>query len=775
MKLRTKFLLQILLTVVIIFALFTIYLTHNYTKFTTRLTYTLTNLYSEQIAKSIESNLKSDLRSIETIKQLIEYHISRNGTIDKQYILDLLSAILISNPHYLASWISLELNFLDPSWSQRHGRVRYIVKLDRGIINYYVDTLDVDKEQTDGAYYMMKLGRYSSLIMDPYYYTYLLTDTFSSYLETSLGLPLFYNDKFIGLEGIDISLNELKNLIEISTPFKDSYAFLVSTNGDIAAHSNNAYLAKKLTLIYPELEKYNVLDSISKGKKFSLNVSLGKEGAEFHVAFTPIIVADKDLPWSLVYVVPISHVMQQVNKRLRNSIALSLIALLFLVVIIWVFIAEISKKIERATNILKAVSVGNINESFKLKVVGKDEISDMYKYLNQLIDNLNSTVNFALKIGEGNLDVNYELKSESDKLGRALIEMKESLKRLRREEIKRQKETERANWLQNGITEINEILRTYSNDLDNLSFEVIKFLVRYLKATQGGFYIIIEKEKGKDKFNKVIKLQVAYAYDRKKHLEAEFDIREGLLGRVVQEKRLVKQKVPQGYVFITSGLGGETPNNLIIVPLLFEEEVYGLIEILSFKEFDDYQVEFLSQIGHRVASSLYNILSSLELQNLLQNYEKQQQEIKLKEEELQKKTTELLKKEKEMEQFRLKYERFFSALDATFEHIEYSADFKIKYVNEYFTNILGVARNSILGKYITDLIPELKENQKWFEKFKEDLRKGMVRHRKTKYTIGVKEVAFEETYIPLFNIEGHLDTVVCLGVNIGRFNININE
>ncbi len=771
MRLRVKFLLQILLTVIIIFSAFAVYLNYNYIRFTTRLSYNLTNLYSTQIAKSIESSLKSDMRVIETMKELMEYHIDRNGGIDKQFLLDLLSAIEVSNPDYLAVWTSFELSFLNPDWTLNHGRVRFGAKLDKGSIKFFIDTLETEKENVEGAYYQMKVGKYRSLIMDPYFYTYSVEDTSSSYLETSLALPVFYNNRFVGLEGVDVSLKDLKRLIQVVIPFKNSYAFLVSTNGDIAAHENDSYLGKKITLVYPELKKYNVLDSISAGKKFSVNLHLGESKELYYFSFTPLVVADPQLPWSLVYVVPISQVLMNVQKRLTTSIVLSIIALLILVIIIWIFIVDVSVKIERANETLRRMSIGQINDSLKLTPHGKDEIATMYESINQLIDNLNSMVKFSLEIGRGNLDAYYELKSEEDILGKSLIEMKVNLKRAKEEEEKRSQEAEKISWLQNGITEINEILRLHSNDLDELSFEVIKFLVKYLGATQGALYTIEEKDS-----KKVVRLKIAYAYDRKKQLEAEFEIGEGLVGRAILEKRVVHIKeLPQGYVFVTSGLGGDTPDHLIILPLIFEDEVYGAIELLSFNDFQDYQIEFLEQASYRIASTVYNIMKNIESQKLLEQFRQQSEQIQNREQELSKRMQELAEKEREIAAFRRRYESIFSAIDATYAHLEYNKDFKLIEVNEYFTTVFGIAKNSLLGKHITEILPEAKESSKWLERFIEDLSKGLVRHKQTKYTFGSKTLIFDETYIPLFDLEGELDTILCLGINIARFNVSQNQ
>ncbi len=767
MRLRTKFILQILITVIIVSFLILGYVNYTYVKFTTRLSYSLTELYSTEIAGSIQANLKSDMRIIENMKEFLEYNIRRNdGKLDRRLLVDLLTTVKINNPDYLATWASFELNFLDPAWRLTHGRIRYIVILDKGLSKYIIDTLDVDKENVNGAYYEMKIGKYSSLIMNPYFYTYSAEDTSSSYLETSMGLPMEYNGKFIGLIGIDVSLKKLKKLVQIVTPFKKSFAFLVANNGDIAAHPDDAFLGKRITLVYPELQKYFVLDSIKAGKKFSLNVQFGQNKEDYYFSFTPIVIADRQLPWSLVYVVPISQILSNVRSRLRLSIIPSLIAFIILFIVIWIFIVDISEKIERANETLHRLSYGHINESLKLKPHGRDELAEMYQSINKLIDNLNSTVKFALEIGRGNLEAFYELKSDDDILGKALIDMKVNLQHAKEEEEKRRKEAEKISWHQNGITEINEILRINSNDFEKLSFEVVKFLTKYLNAVQGGLYIVEQREN-----KKIIKLVVAYAYDRKKQIEAEFEIGEGLIGRAVMEKSIVHIKdLPQGYVFVTSGLGGETPDNLIILPLIFEEEVYGAIELLSFKPFEDYQVDFLEQAAFRIASSIYNILKNIESQRLLEQFRQQTEKMEQREKSLQEKIKELQSKEQEILMMKKRFDNLFAALDASFAHLEYDTNFVLIKVNDFFTDTFGIAKNSILGKHITEILPDARENQRWVERFIEDLSKGMVRRKQTRYSFGKKTFVFDETYIPLFDSQGKFNGVLCFGVNISKFN-----
>ena len=61
---------------------------------------------------------------------------------------------------------------------------------------------------------------------------------------------------------------------------------------------------------------------------------------------------------------------------------------------------------------------------------------------------------------------------------------------------------------------------------------------------------------------------------KKKNIPKEFAIGEGLVGQCALEKeKILLTNVPQGYVKISSGLGKAKPANLIILPMVFENNV----------------------------------------------------------------------------------------------------------------------------------------------------------------------------------------------------------
>jgi len=123
-------------------------------------------------------------------------------------------------------------------------------------------------------------------------------------------------------------------------------------------------------------------------------------------------------------------------------------------------------------------------------------------------------------------------------------------------------------------------------------------------AIQGAFYVVND-EAGEKK----IELRNSYAYTRKKHLKKSFRFAEGLVGQAaIEQDTILRTEIPDEYVSITSGiLGEQKPKSILIVPLITNEEVYGVLEFAGFRKFDPSQVKFVQELSLILARTIFNI------------------------------------------------------------------------------------------------------------------------------------------------------------------------
>lgn len=269
---------------------------------------------------------------------------------------------------------------------------------------------------------------------------------------------------------------------------------------------------------------------------------------------------------------------------------------------------------------------------------GSDELGQMAKALNMLVQALTNIFNFSLQIGKGDFNTHFEPLSEEDVLGHSLLDMRNELKKAAEEETRRKEEDEQRNWAAQGVARFSDILRTNTDELDELSYNIISNLVKYTNSNQGGIYIVNDN----DKNNLFIEMKASYAYDRRKFITKRIEIGEGLVGRCYQEKeKIYLTDIPHDYMKITSGLGEESPRALLIVPLVYNDVIYGLVEIASFNEYPAHVIEFIERIGESIAATISSSKAQIQTALLLEQSQQQAEEMSSQEEEMRQNMEEL--------------------------------------------------------------------------------------------------------------------------------------
>ncbi len=233
----------------------------------------------------------------------------------------------------------------------------------------------------------------------------------------------------------------------------------------------------------------------------------------------------------------------------------------------------------------------------------KDEIGDMTASLNDLIDGVNSYEQFALTIGKGNLTADFMPLSKEDNLGNSLLKMRESLVNAKTEEEIRTRENEKRNWANEGYAKFSELMRVTRENINEIAYAIISNLVKYVDAIQGGIFIY----NNDDPKNDYLEMAASIAYDRRKYVEKIIKPGDGLVGTCsLEKKRIYLTHVPENYIEIRSGLGTASPHVVLIVPLLSENNLIGIIELAGFKEFEEYQIEFIEKVSESIAASLFS-------------------------------------------------------------------------------------------------------------------------------------------------------------------------
>ncbi len=335
----------------------------------------------------------------------------------------------------------------------------------------------------------------------------------------------------------------------------------------------------------------------------------------------------------------------------------------------------------------------------KLKTPWKDEIGEMIATLNQLVYNLRHTADFARKIGEGHFYSSFQPLSDRDILGQALVNMRSSLHKAETNDALR-------NWIVLGIAETGEILRE-TKTLTQLGDELLQYLCQRVDAIQGGFFVV-EKQDGN---NSVIDLRASYAYERKKYIDAKFEVGEGLIGQAVLEKdTILRTEIPNDYMHVSSGLlETQSPTCIAIIPLITNETVYGVLELVSFHKFSEGEIQFLEEVSEIIAQTISNTKHQEEKQRLHEQSEEMNVILQERQKELQENALKMAASQEEIQEANKALEHQITEVNNAQHRIQallenasevitiYDEEGTVQYVSPSVEHILGYRPEEMIG------------------------------------------------------------------------------
>jgi PAS domain S-box-containing protein len=407
-------------------------------------------------------------------------------------------------------------------------------------------------------------------------------------------------------------------------------------------------------------------------------------------------------------------VIDSISLLKMLTLILGGIFLLIAVISAIYLVVSITKPVAFLKNIVVKLGRGELVEEKRAKF-NNDEIGDMAVAMDKLVNGLKATTSFAENIGNGNYQTDFKPLSEHDVLGNALINMRNNLAEVAEDDKKR-------NWATEGMAKFSEILRTNNNDLLKLADEIIGNLVKYLKANQGALYIVDDVEETEEP---TMSLKACYAWDKKKFMHHQVFKGEGLAGQAWQEGDTVYiTDVPDNYVRITSGLGDANPTSVVIVPLKVNDQVFGVVEIASFNEFQNFEVEFIQRIAESIASTISSVKVNARTQRLLEESQEMTEQMRAQEEEMRQNMEELQATQEEMQRSQSETESTMLAVHGALAVADYGTDGVMNKANGNFLTLFGYTQDEVLGEHHRVFVPKEEKNTEEYRQFWRDLSMG---------------------------------------------------
>jgi HAMP domain-containing protein/CheY-like chemotaxis protein len=305
--------------------------------------------------------------------------------------------------------------------------------------------------------------------------------------------------------------------------------------------------------------------------------------------------------------------------------------------------ANLTTQVRAIAEVATAVTKGDLTRSIQVEARG--EVADLKDNINTMIDNLRATT----------------------------------------------ERTEEQDWLKTNLARFTGMLQG-QRDLVTVSKMLLSELAPLVNAQQGTIYQI-----GGSGLSRLS--SYAGSPSQPDHIA----LGEGLVGQcAIEQKPILLPHVPEDYTPIHSSLGGRAPSNVVVLPVLFEDQTRAVIELGSLDPFTATHLTFLEQLTQSIGVVLNTIEATMRTENLLQQSQQLTQELQTRQAELQQTNEELASKALQLAEQNVEVERKNIEVEQARRALEEKAAelaLTSKYKSEFLANMsheLRTPLNSIL-------------------------------------------------------------------------------
>lgn len=564
--------------------------------------------------------------------------------------------------------------------------------------------------------------------------------------------PFYVDGK---IEGMLMSLqeykfsNQLSELFGKQIYFKRGYPYAVNKNGILILHPTQQGDDIEGTKLF---SKINSTQDKAIPSRIDYIWPENKKGDKkiTYVQYIP----DVEIYVGATYF--ISDFKSQFDK-LKILLILAVIISTLIVSITLILISNFyNTKNQRFFNLFKSLEKGKIPEIYS----EKHNLPSSYPELN-FVENFKELQSFTEYLKEQDFSFNYVSWSEDDEIGENLIILNNRLREAQEKAIEKSKEQEKLIWLNEGMAKFIEILKYQVIKIKDLAYKIISQIVEYINAHEGGFFILVEENN-----ERFLDLLAAYAMHKEKLLTRRIDLGVGFVGRVALEKKtLFLTEIPDSYTKISTALGQGKPKSIVVLPLIFNDDIIGVIELSSFEVLSDLQLTFLERISENISANLAMWRASQQTADLLRESQEQAKIQKEQQKTLETHLNELENLREEGAQREIELNSIIKAVDTTALLVEYDKSGKITSANNRFLDTLQKTSEEIIGKHHKD-ITSMDVNSTEYQDFWSDLLEGKTKRFIESFNISENAIWLSQNYVPILDKDNNVFKVLNIAIDI---------
>jgi signal transduction histidine kinase/HAMP domain-containing protein/ActR/RegA family two-component response regulator len=270
--------------------------------------------------------------------------------------------------------------------------------------------------------------------------------------------------------------------------------------------------------------------------------------------------------------------------------------------------------------------------------------ADLTESVNGLASNLTTQVRaiaaVASAVAEGDLTQSITVGARGE-----VAELKDNINLM----VANLRETTRANreqdWLNTNLARLSSLMQGHRDPLE-VARLIMSELTPLVSAQYGAFYLAVDGAVGGTaEFERI----AAYGFHRSGM--TSFALGEGLAGQAALDRcRILVEDAPPGYVTVGSGLGSAAAAHLVVLPILFEDQVLGVLELASLHKFSDLHLTFFDRFVPTIGVTINAIMANSRTEVLLTESQRLATQLQERSDELQRQQAELRRSNAELEE-----------------------------------------------------------------------------------------------------------------------------
>ncbi|WP_052402844.1 ATP-binding protein [Methanococcoides methylutens] len=338
---------------------------------------------SIELTKNYANYFDGNARTNQGIVKTISTAMSNYDSADRDEVNDMLKGILLENPQLVGVYVGYEPNAFDGKDAEFIGEEghdetgRFIPFWNRinGLIS--VEPL-VDYETSE--YYQLPKKLKQTVVIEPYFYRGILMVSYDS--------PIIRNGEFVGISGVDVSLEYFDEVVSNIDAFETGYAFVTSNSGMLLSHpEHKEWIGTKTLNDFGVPEISEMATDIKEGKSGYIETMDPDTGREIVMFYEPI----NEGTYSFVLCAPKDEMLAGVTILRNRLIFMSLFSIILVGGIAYMISRSTDQTIKKMLNDFKLISDNALTGNFDTRADTNVQV-DFKKIplgLNQMLDNMN--------------------------------------------------------------------------------------------------------------------------------------------------------------------------------------------------------------------------------------------------------------------------------------------------------------------------------------------------------------------------------------------------